>query len=159
VRDAFDSLATSCRQMLANHSFLKNTYLMKCALSQFMLLPSMYVHVRDGRGVYKKLSFEKARKDFCAEEWVCMDRVSHLRNEWQLSLNPVINAVLSHSVTLRSPVLKALAPSIPKDFRSVLTPTLIGQMVNLIERMQGNLDVALLNRQLRQDCIETRQSD
>jgi predicted nucleotidyltransferase len=141
IREGFDRLAASCLKMTANRHCLNNAYLVKCALSQFMLLPALYVHVRDGQGVYKKFSFGKARRDFSAAEWECMDRISQLRTAWHLPFGPLTRVVLSGSGALRSAAVKRIAPAIPEHIRVIFTPAFIAQMASLICRMQEALSV------------------
>jgi hypothetical protein len=59
-----------------------NAYSLKSALSEFMLLPSLYVAARDGKGVFKKFSFQLAATDFTNDQWKVMDRVSEIRKQW-----------------------------------------------------------------------------
>lgn len=59
-----------------------NAYQMKSILSEFMLLPSLYVAARDGKGVFKKFSFEIAASDFSGNDWDVMNKVSEIRMKW-----------------------------------------------------------------------------
>lgn len=59
-----------------------NAYELKGFLSEFMLIPALYVQNRDQKGVYKKDSFPMAKADFRPNEWAIMDDVSAIRREW-----------------------------------------------------------------------------
>src|SRR5262249_54908536 len=87
IRELFDRLANSCLQMLDTRRLLRNAYLLKCLLSQFMLLPAVYSHVRNGVGIHKRASFDTVKQDFSHAEWECMERISQLRSEWQVPFN------------------------------------------------------------------------
>ena len=57
-------------------------YAIKNLLSEFMLLPALYVQARDRKGMYKKFSFDAARPDFAPASWQAMDVVSSIRSDW-----------------------------------------------------------------------------
>ena len=59
-------------------------YALKNMLSEFMLLPALYVQARDRKGMYKKFSFEAARPDFATASWQVMDSISSIRSDWEL---------------------------------------------------------------------------
>jgi len=67
---------------LSQSIFPKNIFQLKSLLSEFMLLPSIYVQAKTGKGVFKKFSFEMAASDFDKNEWQVMDEISELRNLW-----------------------------------------------------------------------------
>jgi predicted nucleotidyltransferase len=139
IRDNFNRVAISFLQLIENSITIRNLYLIKCALSQFMLLPALYVQTRYGMGIYKKCSFQKARQDFNTEEWNCVDRISHLRDEWLVQLNPLTKTMLSQPGILRKYAATKLVTAVPEHIRTILTPELTRQMVNLVRRMQTML--------------------
>ena len=139
MRKAFDELAGACIKMLADGNFLRNAYLAKCVLSQFMLLPSLYVQARYAEGIYKKLSFDRARSDFSAAEWECMDRISALRLEWDVPMGRWSRKLLSVTGPLRGAIVRNASPAVPQRLRLQITAPLIGEMMNLILRMQKSL--------------------
>jgi len=61
----------------------KNTYQTKLLLSQFMLLPALYLQTQ-GKYVCKKQSFGIAKEDF-RQEWGVMEKISQFRHEWMHS--------------------------------------------------------------------------
>ncbi len=64
----------------------ENLYQLKNLLSEFMLLPALYVQARDKKGIYKKFSFEEAKKDFSSDSWKIMDEVSLIRKNWNVNI-------------------------------------------------------------------------
>ena len=96
-------------------------YDLKTLLSGFMLLPALYVQQRDGKAVFKKYSFEKAKTDFEKEEWKIMDQVSTIRSQWN-----------QKNISLSSQKLAArftIIPFLSKYFRTK-TPNNLKQKIN-----------------------------
>ena len=141
VRRAFDDLATSCLKSIAGGPFLTNAYVMKCLLSQFMLLPALYIHAKEGRGIYKKFSFDKARRDFTPAEWDCMDRISGVRLEWKPKFPWWSRRLFSSTGALRSMIIKKASPAVPDELRVMFSPSFLRQMITLVQRMQESLGV------------------
>lgn len=139
VRESFVGVATSLRRSVQAGRALENMYELKNTLSLFMLLPALYVQVRDGQGIFKKFSFEAARVDFARDEWACMDRVSEIRKDWRYEISPFRRKLLSRPWPIRRQLLKLLAPPISNDIRQRLTVDLFTDMGRLAQRMAGNL--------------------
>jgi hypothetical protein len=79
----FKNLCRSLTTKLQSGNPVRNAYAYKNLLSEFMLLPTLYVQARDATGIFKKFSFEEARKDFLPEQWTVMDEVSQIRLHWK----------------------------------------------------------------------------
>jgi hypothetical protein len=75
-------LVTSVNRKLIKEMTGINMFRLKAILSEFMLLPSLYIEAKTGKGIYKKFSFSEARKDFDPDAWAVMDEVSEIRNQW-----------------------------------------------------------------------------
>jgi len=88
VREVFDNMANNIIRKIDTKDFPKNMYQLKSLLSEFMLLPVLYVHARDGKGIYKKDSFEVAKVDFEDENWLIMNEVSYIRKIWDYQAGP-----------------------------------------------------------------------
>jgi hypothetical protein len=71
-----------CNSLEGKGYLPKTLYTLKGLLSEFMLLPALYVQARDRKGMYKKFTFEAARPDFAASTWQAMDYVSSIRENW-----------------------------------------------------------------------------
>jgi hypothetical protein len=79
----FKSLGESLLRQLDRKHRPRNLYQLKSLLSRFMLLPALYIHARDGAGVFKRESFDLARVDFSTAEWGVMDEISEVRKTWE----------------------------------------------------------------------------
>ena len=66
----------------SNDSNLMNSYDLKFFLHAVTLFPAMYLQAK-GLHMYKKFSFDIAKKDFGEEEWNAIDCVSSLRKNWE----------------------------------------------------------------------------
>lgn len=117
----------------------RDLYELKFLLSQFMLLPAMYVQSRDSRGVYKKYSFDLARRDFPEEDWRVMDEVSTIREYWEPTLTRAQRWLLTRRNKSFRQVTRRFAPAIPKPLQRVLTESFYRRMQKLALLMQQEL--------------------
>lgn len=139
----FLDLSGSVIAKIERRSFPANLYELKLLLSQFMLLPAMYVQSRDGHGVYKKYSFERAKGDFAEEDWSVMDEVSAIRESWESTLRPARRWLLTRrSRTLRQ-LTRRFAPEVPRPLQRVLTEGFYRRMQKLALLMQQRLGCSL----------------
>lgn len=141
----FKNLANAIKGKLERKNYPKNYYELKLLLSQFMLMPALYLQAK-GQYVFKKESFELARKEFTTNDWEIMDEVTKIRSEWDFCP--------SHLFSLYK-----------KDFRGHFWSTLyqkkIGQNISarintyLTEEFYSNmLDfVELMNKKIETDQI------
>ncbi len=136
---AFRELSSRIVDSIACGRHPSNMYALKLLLSQFMLLPALYVQARDGRGVYKKFSFDLARADIAPDEWAVMDEVSTLRATWSVMLSPIQRFVLTRTHPTRRAAARWLAPAIPSSVRRLLTPGFYRRMQMLALRMRQRL--------------------
>lgn len=143
VRDSLDeiggmlvSVANSVIGKIENGRFPDNLYQLKCLTSEFMLLPALYVQRKTGAGVFKKHSFEAARRDFDPAAWSAMDEVSKLRLQWDYRLPSWRRRIACSGHVLRDHFVARFAPEIPKNMRSRLTPEFYSSMHRLAVQMR-----------------------
>jgi hypothetical protein len=113
----------------------RNLFALKSILSAFMLLPALYVRVRDGKGVLKKDSFDLAKPDFSADEWAVMDEASRMRADWHYRISPVKKWLMTRPHPFSRYLAKTLAPRIPSSLRSWLDKGFYSRMSRLVELM------------------------
>lgn len=142
MRQSFLSVVASFQANLTAGRALQNLYHLKNTLSLFMLLPALYVQVRDGQGIFKKYSFESARPDFAAGDWEPMARVSAIRERWHYEISPLKRWLLSRPWRLRRQLVRRLAPAVPPDLRALMTPALQAGMGRLAVLMVNRLGLA-----------------
>lgn len=117
----------------------KNVYQLKSLLSKFMLLPALYVQARDQRGIFKKHSFEAARKDFLAQEWEIIDEVSYIRKIWHYEISWIKKAIMSRPGKLSRKFAKHFAPKVPADINNKLSPDFYQSILSLTFLMQKKI--------------------
>lgn len=125
-----------------NHSTIEqpnNVYQLKSLLSKFMLLPALYVQARDQKGIFKKHSFEAAKKDFKENEWQIMDEVSQVRETWHYELTWLKKVIMSRPGKLSRKFAKHFAPKISSEITGRLTPDFYQSMLSLTLLMQKNI--------------------
>lgn len=136
---SFLRLAAAVQRRTEPRGRPRNLYQLKGFLSQVMLLPARYVQARDGRGVFKKWSFDFAKSDFTADDWRVMETVSRLRMEW---LQPVSGLRRRLLVSCRPGIRKVVirfAPEIPSAWARSLSPAFYADVARLVTLMKGRV--------------------
>lgn len=136
VRENFINLANGIKGKIKSKKQPKNIYHLKGLFSQFMLLPALYVQVRDDKGVYKKQSFDLARRDFTENEWAIMDEVSNIRLNWHYSINALQRWFLTRTGRIRTYYARYMPIAIPTDIKARLTPDFFQRMESLVVAME-----------------------
>jgi predicted nucleotidyltransferase len=139
VRQAFDELSNGVIRLLTKKRFPKNIYQLKILLSQFMLLPALYVQLRDKKGIFKKFSFETARVDFSNEDWSIMVEVSSLRENWSYRISSFRRLLITKPTLISRFLARRVTPPIPGGMKKVLTDDFYQRMGVLVTRMRRNL--------------------
>ena len=130
---AFSHLSSGLERRIGSGKLPQNLYELKVMLSQFMLLPAMYLQVRDGEGVWKGYSFELSRYDFRDGSWEAMETASDIRwrwpheHDWQ---RPEWPEPIAKRMTRRT------APPIPVSIGRQLNTRFYRAALSLIEEMQ-----------------------
>jgi len=141
MRSSFLDVVRNFQHGIQSAQPLKNMYHLKNTLSLFMLLPALYVQARDGRGIFKKLSFAAARTDFSETDWEPMVRVSEIRALWRLEISPLKRWLLTRPWKIRRRCARYLAPAVPFQLRELITAELRGGMFRLAGLMKEKLDL------------------
>lgn len=144
VIEQFKGLLDSITRMLDSGSYANNLYMLKCLLSQFMLLPAMYLQLKVGRGVWKGDSFDMAKPDFSVKAWQAMDHASRIRYRWAYSLSPIRKAAITQAGWLGDKLRKTCSPPIPKELQALLSPEFISNMYTFLKEVRESKP-ALLN--------------
>lgn len=139
TRRAFEKMADAIIKKIENRQYPANMYQLKGLLSQFMLLPALYVQAKDGGGVFKRESFDMARVDFDFTDWVIMDEVSEIRAGWSYEISTLKRRLMGHPHVLSRYFVKRFAPAIPEKIRPVLTAEFYARMEKLTLRIKEML--------------------
>lgn len=136
ARKAFEKMANAIIRNIENRQYPTNVYQLKGLLSQFMLLPALYVQAKHGKGIYKKESFGVARSDFGSADWAIMDEVSEIRAGWSYGISPLQKWLMGHPHVLSRYYAKRFGPQIPEMIGSVLTAEFYSRMKKLAVLMK-----------------------
>jgi hypothetical protein len=136
-RKPFFNLCNSLDRKLDGYQLPGNIYEVKNLLSEFMLLPAFYVQARDKMGVFKKQSFDLARKDFTAEQWKAMDDISFLRNNWKVEISEADRKKLLQNISAKRTFLSTR--SIPSEIRLALNPEMLKKMEILVNEAKSKI--------------------
>lgn len=132
-------LCDSTANHLRSLTIPNNSFQLKSILSEFMLLPSLYIQYKTGKGIYKKFSFEEAAKDFSANEWEIMNEVSSIREKWNHN-----NGIKSFkSPVIVTPWLKKKqiekSSKISHELRIIMDPDFVGRMMKFTNLIRSRI--------------------
>jgi len=136
---SFLHLSESIIWKLENKRFPNNIYQLKSLLSEFMLLPSFYVQARDKQSIYKKNSFDEARKDFSARQWEIMNIVSEIRQQWDYDISRWQYKIMTQPNPWARHFVRHFAPPVPQKINRLLFPKTYETMKKLALSMQHKL--------------------
>ena len=135
----FFNLAIGLRYQLENEDYPGNMYQLKGLLSRFMLLPALYCQAKNRKGIFKKSSFDEARKDFSPSDWSIMDEVSEIRLGWHYSITKVQRYLMSRRSPLLMRLKRKFGPKIPPDLKEKLSPGFYERILDLVDQMEEKL--------------------
>lgn len=138
----FIRLCDSLLGKLSVNYKVNNSFYLKSFLSEFMLLPSLYLQAKTGNSVYKKDSFELARIDFDEKDWEIMDEVSLIRENWEYEISSFQKIMLCNEKFIVRKLSRKLAPSISKKISSKLTIDFYKSMSSLVLLMKAKIKSA-----------------
>ena len=144
MRQAFQSVVDGVIGKLERKCYPTNTYELKSLLSEFMLIPTLYLQAKNEEGVFKKESFRLARKDFPTDDWTIMDEVSEIRSEWKSEISLLKRWIMSRANSFGRYYAKRFAPAIPPKLQRKLTSAFYIRMKNLAILMKKKIDLAKL---------------
>ena len=135
----FFELAISLRRNLQKPLSDQNVYTIKSILSQFMLLPALFLQAIRQTGIDKKSSFELALKYFSKEEWKVMNEVSAIRENWSYTLNAWQEYLLTNPNYLLRKWGRRFAPKLKGDIKTQVEQLSAENMLSLIALMELKL--------------------
>jgi len=136
----FHNLANSIIRKIDSNKIPKNMFQLKSLLSEFMLLPALYIQARDKKGVYKKFSFDLARKDFPETEWEIINEVSEIRDNWHYKMGKIKRKIfIVTNPVYRKIVTRYLSPEIPTDINEKLIPEFYEKIKKLCVKMKEKI--------------------
>lgn len=114
-------------------------YQLKSILSEFMMLPTLYIQARDQRGIFKKFSFTAAAADFNQGTWSIMEEVSRIRAEWPEFENKTELKKFRKIGYIWMKYRKKKGPRIPRELTEKLNDDFYKRMANLANQVEVNL--------------------
>lgn len=137
----FVQLSNSLLTKLKSGAQPKNSFVLKGLLSEFMLLPALYLQAKYKHGVYKKDSFRLAAHDFEKGEWEIMNKVSTIREEWEYRLSPLQKRVLTSKLFLVRRMGRRFAPEVASQISIKINDAFFNEMLDLVILMKRKLSV------------------
>jgi hypothetical protein len=132
---SLENLVNSIIKKTSNGRIPANNYEVKNLLSEFMLLPTLFIQKITGEGIFKKFSFEKAAAYFTDEEWLPMRTASQLRLNWtRPSNNLPFNPPVIVTSQLKSKLIKS-SGTLSGDTLQAFQKGLLQQMNQLAQTM------------------------
>ncbi len=118
-------------------------YQLKSFLSEFMMLPALYIQARDRKGIFKKYSFTEAAKDFKEEDWSIIEEVSRMRSQWPTEMSAFHRKLFGKTSYIWTQYRKRFGPGIPAHFKEQLDQKFyerVAALANLSEVYVFSLD-------------------
>ena len=113
-------------------------YELKGLLSQFMLLPCLYIQKKEQRGVFKRESFDLLRKWVDKDDFKIMDEISEIRSNWNYKLSPVQKwFLMRQNKYLRRVLIPLFSPRIPTETSRHFEDRLYREMKLFIKKIQN----------------------
>lgn len=134
---SFFQLAKSITLKLENKKYPQNIYALKNLFSEIMLLPSLYLQAKNKRGIFKKFSFEEAKKDFSNDEWATIDIASRIRNDWETHLTSIQQYFLQSTHPF---FFKLALRLLPQKKENIPNEKFYDNLLNLIATMKLQLE-------------------
>jgi predicted nucleotidyltransferase len=119
----------------------KNSFVLKGLLSEFMLLPALYLQAKYKHGVYKKDSFRLAENDFEKAEWEIMNEVSTIRAEWGYKLSTLQKTILTSRSFLVRKIARRFAPHVASQISIRINHVFFNEMLNLVILMKNKMSL------------------
>jgi len=137
AKEALARMCAGVGSALREGAWPTGMYPLKSLLSRFMLLPALYVQVRDGEGIFKKESFAAAKGDFSQGAWSAMDEVSSIRLEWVQEVSAGTRRLLGTPCAFARMRARRIATPVPEEIAARLTQDLRERMLALADEMCG----------------------
>lgn len=121
--DFYSPLKELCRLLRKKTQYSgqpRTLYQLKSFLSEFMMLPALYVQARNRKGIFKKYSFAEAAKDFKEDDWSIIEEVSRMRSQWSLEMSAFQRKLFSKRGYVWTQYRKRFGPGIPKEMKELL---------------------------------------
>ena len=135
----FLELCDSMINRIKNGFRPNNMFQAKSFLSQFMLLPALYLQVINNEGIYKKYSFDIAKKDFPKDDWESMINASRIREIWDYDIQKLARFLLTYPIGTRRFATKYCAPRIPPELVRLMNEQFYASMSTLINSMRHSI--------------------
>ena len=97
-----------------------NAYQLKSLMSEFMMLPVLFLQALSGKGEKKCDSFKKAENYYPAEIWTIMNALSDARRNWKYTPNILSKLVLCNPHRFHHRLRKSWPSAIPHGIKPVI---------------------------------------
>ncbi|MEP7169703.1 MAG: hypothetical protein ABI855_10070 [Bacteroidota bacterium] len=137
--ESFNKLADGIMRKLNSKTFLENYYSFKNLLSEFMLLPALFIQAKTGNGIFKKFSFEKVRNEM-NEKYKVMDEISLLRTNWNYQPTAFYNFIRKNDFPfLKSIPSKYFSGSLSSEIKNNFDESFINSMKTFVNELKSKL--------------------
>lgn len=117
----------------------KNCFALKSFLSEFMMIPVLYLQARDSKGWSKRDSFEEARKDFDIDTWGIMDEVSDMRRTWSFAPDGATLFIMQNPAPWADKLRKYWPTPIPSVIRNRIDGFFYHRMLHLLDAVRSRI--------------------
>lgn len=138
-KKSFDKLANSILKKTGSKSYLTNQYSFKNLLSEFMLLPSIYIQAKTQKGIFKKFSFDILRQEL-GSSYEIMDKISKVRANWNYKPSLFYRLLSQKRIPILSGLCyKSASGKLPADVLSHFNEELGVEMSDFVLLLQSKI--------------------
>ena len=128
VKTNFVNVCNSILQKIEAGRITRDYYELKTLLSEFMLLPALFLQLAEPEGVEKKHSFQRLDEVGDAEARRAFARVSEIRADWDWNPGPILKFLLTETVYLRPLVCRFMPLALSGKIRALVTDELLREI-------------------------------
>ncbi|HKR04615.1 MAG TPA: hypothetical protein VJY62_08250 [Bacteroidia bacterium] len=140
LQESFHKLCKSVVKKLESKTFLKNNYVFKNLLSEFMLLPAVYIQSKTGQGIFKKFSFEKLKKEL-GEGYRIMDEISEIRVSWKYQPSSFyLSLIRKKNVLCRKIAAKFFSGNVERELLEKFNNEMVRQMLVFVNELKSRIE-------------------
>jgi predicted nucleotidyltransferase len=133
----FVTAVNRMEKLLSKGKLPHSAFTLKSLLSEFMMLPVLYLQAKMKKGMSKRDSFALARHDFSERAWKSMDTVSAVRRIWLFTPNMFQKKFLYGTSGFSWKMRKTIPLSLPLTLKKEIEAINYQEMMVLVHEMKG----------------------
>ena len=141
-KKTFNNLTNGIRKKIPTINKYRTAFQLKSYLSQIMLIPAMYLAVKEVKGIDKKQSFKLIKEKFSDELLFPIQVASKIREEWDYKLSPMQATLLnSKNKIIRELMRRFLSKQMKPEHKKLInSEEFIKSLELLLNRLENEVN-------------------